>query len=253
MKKFSLSFFICLFTFSLLAQKKDDPVVFDNAFLISPSYQFQLPLNDMFHSYGFNHNVGMEFGYKFGANWMVGVEGNFIFGPKIKDKYILDNLLTTSGYLIGTDGSLEPVNMNERGMILTANFGKTIYFSPKQPNSGLLLKFGLGYIDHKIYIDVNDKNVPQLSKEIKKGYDRFTSGVAFKQYVGLIKLQKKSYLNLSFGIEATEGITQNRRPYDFVAGRKLDKARFDFLIGFKFNWFLPVFNGASSKSEYYYY
>lgn len=253
MKKYSFALLLMVFSFSLFAQQKDDPIVFDNAFLISPSYSFQLPLNDMFHSYGFNHNLGMEFDYKFGANWYIGVEGNFIFGPKIKDEAILDNLLTTSGYLIGTDGYLEEVNMNERGMILTAHFGKSFFFNPKQPNSGLLLKFGLGYIDHKIFIDVNEQNVPQLSKEIKKGYDRFTSGVAFKQYIGLIKLQKKSYLNMSFGIEATEGITQNRRPFDFSTGQTLNKTRFDFLIGFKFNWYLPVFNGQNSKSEYYYY
>lgn len=253
MKKFSAALFLLFISVSLFAQKKDDPVVFDNAFLISPSYNFQLPLNDMFHSYGFNHNLGIAFGHKFSKNWYVGVEGNFIFGPKVKDETILNSLLTTSGFLIGTDGSLEAVNTNERGMILTANFGKTFFFSPKQPNSGLLLKFGVGYIDHKIFIDVNKQNVPQLSKEIKKGYDRFTSGVAFKQYVGLIKLQKKSYLNLSFGIEATEGITQNRRPFDFNTGQKLDKLRFDFMIGFKFNWYLPVFNGQNSKSQYYYY
>lgn len=253
MKKYSFILLLILISISLSAQKKDDPIIFDNAILISPSYSFQLPLNDMYHSYGFNHSIGLEFDYKFGANWYVGVEGNFIFGPIIKDESIIDNLLTTSGLLIGTDGSLEEVNMNERGMIYTVNFGKSFFFSPKQPNSGLLVKFGLGYIDHKIFIDVNQQNVPQLSKENKKGYDRFTSGLAIKQYVGLIKLQKENYLNLSFGIEATQGITQNRRPFDFKEGKKLDKLRFDFLIGFKFNWILPVFNGQNSKSQYFYY
>lgn len=235
------------------AQKNDDPIVYDNAFIISPSYSFQLPMNDMFHSYGFNHNVGMEFDYKFGANWYVGVEGNFIFGSKIKDEKLLKSVLTSSGFLIGKDGALEQVNLSERGMVLTAKVGKSFYFNKKQPNSGLLLKFGLGYIDHKIFIDVNENNVAQLTKESKKGYDRFVNGVAFTQYVGLVKLQKSNFLNLSFGIEATEGITQNRRPFDFATGKTLNKTRFDFLIGFKFNWILPIYNGQNSKSEYYYY
>lgn len=253
MKNYFFSFMFTIIFLSVFSQKNDDPVVFDNAFLISPSYTFQLPLNDMFHSYGFNQNLGLEVGYKFGANWFVGAEGNFLFGGRVKDTSLLDNLLVSKGAIIGKDGIFEEVNTTGRGMNLMFKFGKTIYFSPKKPNSGLLLKFGLGYLDHKIFIDVNNKNVPQLTKEIRTGYDRFTSGIAFSQYVGLIKLEKKKYLNLAFGIEATEAITKNRRPFDFAKGKTIDKARFDFLIGFKLNWYIPVFVGESSKQEYYYY
>ena len=252
MKKYILLLSLVLSVFLINAQEKDDPIVFDDALLISPNYSFQLPLNDMFHSYGFNHNLGMEVGYKFGQNWIISAEGNFMFGGRVKDTTIIDNLLT-DGYLIGKDGTLEEANITLRGMTIMAKIGKIIYFNPKMPNSGLLLKFGIGYMDHKIFIDVNDKNVPQLSSQIRTGYDRFSNGIAFSQYVGLIKLEKKQYLNIAFGIEATQGITQNRRPYDFATGQTFDKTRFDFLIGFKFNWYLPVFMGKSSKSEFYYY
>ena len=212
-----------------------------------------MPLNDMFHSYGFNHNLGLELGYKFGANWYIGAEGDFLFGAKVKDKFLLSSILTEDGSIVGKDGQLEDVHYTGRGMNLMVNFGRTIHFNSKFPNSGLLLKFGLGYLEHKIFIDTNEKNVPQLSKEIRTGYDRYTNGIAFSQYIGLIRLEKKKYLNLSFGIQATEGITKNRRPFDFATAKTLDKTRFDFLIGFKFNWFIPVFMGKSSKSEYYYY
>ncbi len=255
MRNFFLSILLSVVTISLWSQKKEkEVVVFDNAILISPSYTFQLPLNDMFHSYGFNHNLGLEVAYKFGTNWLIGVEGNFLFGSIVKDTNYIKSILTKSGHFIGTNGTLEEKNLSERGMNFMVKFGNIIRFGPKNPNSGLLLKFGIGYLDHKIFIDVNEKNVPQLSKEIKTGYDRFTSGIAFSQYVGLIRLERNNFLNLAFGIEATEGITQNRRPFDFATGQKMDKTRFDFLIGFKFNWYLPVFMGeSSSKTEYYYY
>ena len=253
MKRFFIILAISFITISSYSQKKDDPITFDNAFLISPSYTFQLPLNDMFHTYGFNSNLGIEFGYKFGANWLISAEGNFLFGARVKDTSLLDNLLTSSGFIVGKDGVLEEVHTTGRGINIMAKFGKTIYFNPKSPNSGLLLKFGIGYLQHKIFIDVKDKNVPQLSKEIRTGYDRFSNGIAFSQYIGLIRLEKNKYLNLSFGVEATEGITKNRRPYDFATGKTFDKTRFDLLIGFKFNWYLPVFMGKSSKNEYYYY
>lgn len=253
MKKITLLLFTVFVAFNLSAQKGDDKVFFDDAILISPSYNFQLPMSDMFHSYGFNHNMGLEIAYKFKQNWLVSVEGNFMFGSKVKDETILNSLLTSEGSLIGTDGSLEGVTLSGRGMNLMAKFGKIIHFNPKMANSGLLLKFGIGYIDHKTLIDTKDSNVPQLSKVLKTGYDRFTSGIAFSQYIGLIKLEKKKYLNLSFGVELTEGITQNRRPFDFATGKKMDKTRLDLLIGFKFNWYLPVFMGKSNKDEFYYY
>lgn len=253
MKKITLLLLTAFLVFNLSAQKGDDKVFFDNAFLISPSYSFQLPMSDMYNSYGFNHNIGLELGYKFKHNWIVSVEGNFLFGSKVKETDLLISLYTSEGSLIGGNGNLEGAALSGRGMNLMTKFGKIIHFNPKMANSGLLLKFGVGYIDHKILIDLKDSNVPQLSKTIRTGYDRFSSGVAFSQYVGLIKLEKKKYLNLSFGVELTEGITKNRRPYDFATGQTLNKTRLDLLIGFKFNWYLPVFMGKSNKNEFYYY
>lgn len=253
MKKYLILLAVNIFVLTVFSQKNDDPVVFDNALLISPSYSFQLPMNDMFHSYGANHNLGLEVGYKFGKNWYVGAAGSFLFGSKVKDTTLLDNILTSDGYIVGKDGVLEEVHLSGRGMNLMANFGKTIYFNVEHPNTGLFLKFGMGYLEHKIFIDTKEKNVPQLSKEVRTGYDRYTNGIAFSQYVGLIRLEKNKYLNFAFGVEATEGITTNTRPFDFATGKTFNKTRFDFLIGFKFNWFLPVFMGESSKSEYYYY
>lgn len=253
MKKTILLLLSTFLVLNISAQKGDDKIFFDDAFLISPSYSFQLPMSDMFNSYGFNHNIGLELGYKFKTNWLISVEGNFLFGAKVKDESLLNNLLTSEGSLIGADGNLEQVNLSGRGMNIMAKFGKIIHFNPKMANSGLLLKFGVGYIDHKILIDVKNINVPQLSAVLKTGYDRFTSGIAFSQYVGLIKLEKKKFLNLSFGVELTEGITQDRRPFDFATGKTIANTRLDLLIGFKFNWYLPVFMGKSNKDEYYYY
>lgn len=253
MKKIFLFLLTVILALNVSAQKNDDPVFFDDAILISPNYSFQLPMSDMFHSYGFNHNIGLELDYKFKQNWIVGLEGNFLFGSKVKDESITNAIETTEGSVIGADGNLESVTLSGRGMTIMGKFGKIIYFNPKMANSGLLLKFGVGYIDHKILLDTKDSNVPQLSKELRTGYDRFTSGVAFSQYIGLIKLEKKKFLNLSFGVELTEGITKNRRAFDFAAGKALNKTRLDLLIGFKFNWYLPVFMGKSNKDEYYYY
>ena len=70
MKRISLIIATLLLVTNISAQKGDDKVFFDDALLISPNYSFQLPMSDMYNSYGFNHNFGLEVGYKFKQNWI---------------------------------------------------------------------------------------------------------------------------------------------------------------------------------------
>ena len=116
----------------------------------------------------------------------------------------------------------------------------------------VLIKAGIGILQHKILIDVDERRVPQLSPEYQTGYDRMARGVALSQFVGLIKLQREQFVNLYFGIELMEGFTKNQRGWDFHTNSKDDKLRFDMLIGLKLGWIIPVFTGQTNDTYYYY-
>jgi hypothetical protein len=73
------------------------------------------------------------------------------------------------------------------------------------------------------------------------------------QYIGLIRLEKGKYVNVTLGFEITEAFTANRRPYDFHLQQKLSETRVDLMYGLKFTWMIPVYIGKSSSSQYYTY
>ena len=73
----------------------------------------------------------------------LGIEGQYHFGNKVKENDLLNSLLS-SGFMVGDDGDLVPVGFEQRGMSLMTWLSKNFPFSPKSPNSGLLIKVNMG-------------------------------------------------------------------------------------------------------------
>lgn len=243
-----------MFGLSHSQDNSDQALIYDNGILIKPTFTFQIPGAEMAHRFGVNSNFGINLSYKFGKNWTLGGEGNFLFGNKVKeDGHVAGATSTVPELVITGTGALEEVILSERGGMTRVVGSKTFPFNKNKPNSGLEVGFGAGYMFHKILIDVNPDVTPQLSGDYAKGYDRLSHGLALTQYIGIIKLEEGKLVNLSLGLEFTEGITRSARSWDFFQGRKLDKTRFDFLVGLKLSWIIPVFTGESNSSEYYYY
>lgn len=251
LRVFSLVIFVLALQ-AVNAQEKVKPE-YDNAVLITPVYTLQIPAAEMSHRFGLVNSVGMSLDYKFGKNWMTGIEGNFMFGSNVKELGLLSNVLASNGMAVSRTGELVEIDLGMRGAALKFSAGKIFNFNNSKPNNGLLVKLGAGFIMHKIIIDAGKDAVPQLSKEYLKGYDRLSQGLMLSQFIGLIKLERGKLVNLYGGIETTQGITKGVRPWDFYQGKKMDNLRFDFLIGIKVGWMIPVFTGESSSNEFYYY
>lgn len=256
-KAFLISILLFLFnqgfTQETSNKKKDDDVTYNNALIITPIIQVNMPAADLAKRFGAIFNFGAGVDYKFGKNIYVGAEGAFMFGPKAKETEHIRNTLAGSGLIITDEGALDDVNLSMRGTLIKATVGKSFYFNKAKPSNGILLKFGAGYLHHKILIDVNKRVTPQLSGDYAKGYDRFSNGILLSQYVGLVKLEKGKYVNLSLGIEISEAFTSNSRPHDFYLNKKMTDKRVDLMFGLKMTWMIPVYLGQSSTSDYYYY
>ena len=253
MKYVQVIFIFIFLSSSLMAQEKDDPIAPENAILISPVISVQIPGGDFAKRFGVGYAFGLSLDYKFKKNWFIGGEGGLLFGTNVKEKDHIVNTLADNGMIITDEGYLDEVNLNLRGGFAKVNLGKSFFFNPAKPSNGLLLKFGLGYLQHKILIDVNKKNSPQLTGKYAKGYDRFSNGLLLSQYIGLIRLEKGKFVNVALGFEITEAFTQNARPYDFYLQQKLNETRVDLMYGIKFTWMIPVYIGKSSSSQYYTY
>ena len=114
----------------------------------------QYPGGNLAKRFGENLNVGLSYYVKTRKNIVIGIDPNFFFGKNVKED-VLKNLKTPEGTITNTDGNFANLKINERGWLITATLGK-IYpqlFQKKiapNPNSGMLLIAGVGYLQHRI-------------------------------------------------------------------------------------------------------
>lgn len=217
---------------------------------ITISYSYQLPGGDLAQRYGANSNLALGAGVKFRNNYFLGAEGSFLFGNHVRESSMLDQLLTDDGQIVDQDGQSATVVLYERGYTLFAVGGKVLPIVGPNPNSGLLLKLGAGYMRHKVRIETQDNVVPALEGDYLKGYDRLTAGPAGLFFVGYQHLGNHRFANFMFGFEVMMGFTHDLRPYNFDTGRTNDDQRIDMLSGFRFGWVLPLYHNADDRIYY---
>ncbi|MCK5784584.1 MAG: hypothetical protein KAH06_09055, partial [Desulfobacterales bacterium] len=165
-----LVLFISIFQLKVLSQEADSLEKPEVIPMIFPSYAFQWPGGDMVARFGANSTIGLGFLVKTGDNWLIGADVNFIFGNKMKEDSLFQNLLTSEGYIIDQQGQYADLSLFERGFYSSVKLGKIIPIFGSNVNSGLMLLAGAGYLQHKIRIEVIDNSAPQLSGDYKKGY-----------------------------------------------------------------------------------
>jgi hypothetical protein len=244
-----LSFFLLpVFAFAQvkISEEKANFALF-NAF-----YSYQIPGHDLAERFGHSSMIGGGFLYKFKSNLIAGLEGGFIFSENVKNEsQYLKMIGTADGNVISEAGTFAGVFFHQRGFNIGARFGGIIpAFGPNQ-NSGILLMGGAGMLQHKIRIEVDENNAPQLRDDYKKGYDRLTNGPSISQFIGYVHFDNDRTINFKIGLEFTQAWTQSRRPYDFDRMEPDTQKRFDSLWGIRLGWVLPLYKRA--PREYYYF
>jgi hypothetical protein len=240
----------------LMAQVHCQKIEVDSAVSIPMFYGFygyQWPGSDLKSQFGSNSTIGPGFMWKTSSNWLFGAEYNFLFGSNVKNgKEILKGILDSDGNVISGDGTPAVVNLFERGYTVGPKFGKLIPVSNKDRNSGIFFTAGLGYISHKIRIEVQNQSAPQLKGDYKRGYDRLSGGLMLCQSIGYMLFGKSRLLNFTLSIEALEGWTKAKRDYYFdTMAPSPEGNQFEFLIGPRIAWLLPL--RQRNINKYYYY
>lgn len=214
-------------------------------------YGYQWPGSDMADQFGGNNVIGGGFQVKGRHNWIVGAEYNFMFGPNVNSGVsILDSMMTPDGIIIAGDGLPGSVVVSERGHIGSLSFGKLFPLNANK-NSGLFVTIGLGVLTHKIKIEVQNNNIPQLSGDYKRGYDRLTAAFQLNQTVGYMYFGKRNIANLTISFEVYEGFATGQRDYLFDTRQPGNTKSFDLLFGPKISWMIPF--RKRGPQEFYYY
>ena len=114
-----------------------------------------------------------------------------------------------------------------------------------------MITASIGYMMHKIRIEVVNESVPQLQGDYKRGYDRLSAGFTLGEFLGYMYMGKHRLVNFYAGIECYQGWTSNQREYNFDEMKYASEKRFDLLFGPKVAWVIPL-NRRVSKGYYFY-
>ena len=270
MRKTALTLFMILASVSsLVAQTPRDlskasiPVT-----MFQVTYAALFPGLDTKTDFGFSNNVGGSVIYKTEGNWLFTANGNFVFGNKIKGSRIdlLGESITTEyGEVIGGGGLPTALAFFQRGFHFQAEVGKLFPLAPN-PNSGIFVQVGLGYLRNRIRIDymIEAQNTPYpLIDDYQYGYDRMRGGIALHGEAGYMILSNTRVYNLSVSLEATYARTKPLRDYDFrvfydengephIMGLNDKNKRFnDLYYGIRVSWMIPTYQ--RQPDAYYYY
>ncbi len=203
---------------------------------------FHLPYGDMSKLYGTNAMVGFSYAYKTKNNFLFGVDFNYLFGNEVKDSNeLFKELRTQDGFIIGVEGEYITVVVQERGFATGFYAGKIFPVIGPNPNSGIVVKFGLNYLEHRTWIETREADIPPLEGDYRKGYDRKRAGPALYQFIGYQNFSNNRFANFYVGFDFYQGFTRDFRTYNIDEMRYTDDIYTDFMIGLRVGWALPVY------------
>ncbi len=249
-KKLVIIALLCFFLGNMVfSQIKDSSI---NILQCEINYSFHLPAGDIAERFGYSSMIGVGANFKHKSNFMLGIEWSYLFGPNVKNwEDILSGIMTESGNIINRYGEYGKISLSERGFYTGIKFGYLIPILSPNPNSGFVVNLSSGFLQHKILIENKDNNTPPVLGDYKKGYDKLSNGLAFKEFIGYQFLDNRKMINFYFGFEFYQAFTQNRRDYNFDTMSRDDNKYRDFLYGIRVGWILPLYRQAPNKFYYY--
>ena len=210
---------------------------------IALHYGANMPLFDYADRFGYTNHIGGIFGYKSDMNWIFALDGNFMFGGHVREENMLENLMDSQNTITNSFGGPAEVLLMQRGFTTHANFGFIFPNTGINPNSGVMMLFGAGYMRHKIRIETQEDYTPQIQEDYLQGYDRLSDGFSTSQFLGYNFMANRGLYNFYTGIYALQGFTYNRRTlfWDRPDYEVPTDRRRDFQIGIRFGWMIPAY------------
>ncbi len=251
LNKYLTLFVFIIFSISVSAQEQGKKGVLNVGMTnFSFGYGIEFPFGDMSDRFGRNlrFTVGAE--RITASNWIFGLEFSYMFGDTVKED-VVSSLRLENGNILGADNSYAEVFTRQRGVFFGANFGKLIPLNNKT-RSGIRITCAAGLLAHYVRVQDQVESLPQIEGDYRKGYDRLTRGLAFRQFIGYQHISADKRLNFYVGVEFTQGFTSSIRDINFDTGLPANKdRRFDGLIGLKAAFILPFYRDYEDEEIFY--
>jgi|TARA_R110002072_G_scaffold19826_19_gene73087 hypothetical protein len=235
-------------TFSAFGQEEKNP---EQAWLISPSMSIQSAGGDFAERFKTFYTAGIGLGYKTNQNWIFSFNGHFMFGNSVQNsEQILRAVITDNNNILNQTGNYAQLSLLQRGFYFLGESEKLFNQLGTNPNSGLSISVGAGFINHWIFFDNAGDDSPQILDEYGKGYDRYSGGALFKQSIGYTYLSNRRRINFKISFEILEAFTYNYREFNYDTGLSDTEQHLDLLYGIRLNWYLPIYQKANEEFFY---
>lgn len=250
MKMYWYAIVMMLLPGSAWSQADSNSVLADHIWNIDALGSIDVPAGAMAKRFGQSYRIGFGFKNKTRTNWVYGAKFEFIVGNKIKEDSLLYGLTTSTGNVIAQTGDLLNVGIFERGYMVGVQVGRILPFYQLNKNSGPLVLFSTGFMQHRIKLFDKDLAFPQLADAYVKGYDRLTNGWYTEEFIGYNYFATNKLINCYAGLSCVQGFTRGRRDFLFDVKRPDNAARIDMLFGFKIGWVISIYKKASEDTYY---
>lgn len=222
--------------------------------LTSPHIHLSLgttaPFGDLAARVGNGGLVGIGFHVKQRSGLYWGVQANWGFGHRLREQGVLANLLTPGGDLIDNEGQVAFVSITGRTGLFSADVGWMWDGFGPNPNSGILLKVGVGSFHHRLHFENTENRITQLEQPQLQYYDRLTWGVAGRLTAGYFHMSNDGLRNFFADLSLTRATTWPQRPFNADTQVTEDAVRTDGLIGLEVGWVFHMYKRAPKEHWY---
>lgn len=220
--------------------------------LISMHIGKYVPGGDLAIRFGNNTSVGGSVGYKLKNNFIFSIEGSYLFSDNVKnEENYFHAIRNSNGYIIDANGMAAEIFLYERGFTFNATAAKLFPVLGPNPNSGIFVSFGVGYLQHHVRIENLNKVALQVVDDYSKYYDRLCSGFNMVQMIGYRYTSNNRLLNFYVGFEFNQAFTKSRRSFNIDDMGFDNSKRLDLTSGLRFGWVFPIY--SRPPREFYYY
>lgn len=212
----------------------------------SANMMVQMPGGDLADRYGVSTAIGATFSIKLKNNISLEIGGNYLFGNQLRGdaSSLFDSILTDNGTVINENGEYAKIRTFERGYSFHLRAGYILPLLQVNKNSGILIMAGGGLLQHKIRIENDGNNTPQILGDYKKGYDKMCLGPSLNEFIGYVYYSPNQLMNFYAGFEFTQAWTKSQRSFDYSLFKKDDRLRLDLLNAFRIGWVIPLYKRA---------
>ena len=230
---------------------RDSAIAF---FMPAVVYGGIFPMQDLSQRFGYLNHIQAEVGYKFKSHFYVVLAGGGLVGDKVREAGLLQNYLSASlqqsGYMgmFDENGKVFAPTIRAAGWSAQLRGGKILpilRIPGHNPNCGLFVEVGGGYLRHRISIDkARSDRAPILEGDYLKGVDRLTGGWGFTESIGYRYFSNRLLLNFFIAIEAGQFFTRSLRGWAYDTGQRDVRRRLDSWVSVRVGWMIPLYEKA---------